>query len=251
VEHRDDSGKNMTGQTCPLHDSQKKHNVYRKAQNAIDKAPYENTDSARRQTPQGIRVLMLFGLIFQRWSPTNREFEIVQKCLESHENPGVPKSDIQKLKKLISINFPPAAEPEATIRSIEEIETNGVVSVKKLLNILTIFIKTDLLPFHPELVAFQMELFCRESWYVQNHNQNYYNSGSSKGRPRKLNHDAIRSEYITLITENPKNKQEIKSMLANKYKCSERTIQNIIKECILNPCPYTHKSTDYLLKSTH
>ena len=95
---------------------------------------------------------------------------------------------------------------------------------------MTIFIKTDRLPFHPELVAFQMESFLRESRWAQEHNPNYYNLGLSKGRPQKYNHDTIYSEYMALINETHNNRQEVESILANKYECTTRTIRNIIRK---------------------
>lgn len=98
---------------------------------------------------------------------------------------------------------------------------------------MTEFIKTDRLPFHPGLVAFQMESFFRESCWAQKHNPNYYNTGLSKGRPKKYNHDTIYSEYMALISETHNNRREVMSNLANKYECTSRTIQNIIKKSAL------------------
>jgi len=238
IEERNDSGKNMTGQTCPLHDPQKNHNSYTKARNTFQQITNENTKIAeddvtakkRRQNPLGIRVLMLFGLIYQKWDLNNPEFEIVQRCLSAPEETGVPRSNIEELKNLISFNFPPIAEPEKIIHAIEEIEKNEIISVKKLHNIITVFIKTDRLPFHPELVAFQMESFLRESRWAQEHNPNYYNFGLSKGRPQKHDHDCIYSEYMALINESHTNRQDVESTLANKYNCTTRTIRNIVKK---------------------
>lgn len=92
VEYRDDSGKNMTGQTCPLHDPQKNHNNYTKARKIFQVLTKENTEIAeddaameRRQNPLAIRMLMLFGLIHQKWVLINDEFNIVQQCLSAPE----------------------------------------------------------------------------------------------------------------------------------------------------------------------
>ena len=237
VEERNDSGKNMTGQTCPLHDPQKNHNSYIKARKTLQRITNENTEIAeddaaieRRQNPLGIRVLMEFCLIYQKWNLINPEFKIVQQCLSAPEETGVPRSNIEELKNFIWLNFPLIAEPEKIIHSIEELEKNKIISVKKLHNIMTIFIKTDRLPFHPELVAFQMESFLRESRWAQEHNPNYYNLGLSKGRPQKYNHDTIYSEYMALINETHNNRQEVESILANKYECTTRTIRNIIRK---------------------
>jgi len=238
IEERNDSEKNMTGQTCPLHDSQKNHNGYTKARKTLKRITKENSEIAeddaaaveRRQNPMGIRMFMLLGLIHQKWDLINPEFKIIQECLSAPEETGVPRSNIEELKNFIWLNFPLITEPETFINRIEELEKNKIISVKRLFNIMIDFIKTDRLPFHPELVAFQMESFFRESCWAQKHNPNYYNLGLSKGRPQKHNHDTIYSEYMALISKAHNNRQEVVSNLANKYECTTKTIQNIIKK---------------------
>jgi len=234
--------KASTGSTCSLHDPKTNPGLYKIAKKQNDKIILWDEQNIARDkggepyfnphhTPKTLNIFMSQALAFNNWNVhSDPIFNLTIKLLTTKPNKKVDECILEQFKNCIIEDYPPIASPGWLADSVQKLKDGNRHTAENLKILLTVFIKDDHLPFHPKIIALYMVLFKYESWYVEEFERNYYNISGTKGRPFKINHNAVLVAANKLKSENPNRERYLASILALQFGCTPTLIRKIIHE---------------------
>lgn len=242
IHKRSGGTKTTISKTCSLHDPITNRGLYNIARNQDTKIKSWKEENNKPEKdsdlhfnphliPKRLNVYMSQALEFNYWdAPSEPIYDLTIKLLETDPKKIIDECTLEKFINCVIETYPPIANPKWLANSVQKLSKDNRHTSENLKILLTMFVKDDYLPFHPNIIAFYMVLFKQESWYAEEYNKNYYNTERTKGRPAKIDVAALLAAAEKFKIENPKVGRNLASDLALRFDITPTRVRQILRK---------------------
>ncbi len=232
------------GKTCDLHDPKKNRSLYNSAgvrrlnqqkifeeQRKKGKIDVEANSDNPEFVPWRLHVEMKLFLSNTNGSQILDDglFGLTYSALSSEKKKEVDIVLLRELVDKVRDNYPKIARPDQFATRIQALIDQSKHTPEELTLVFGWFVFDEYIPLHPNLIAICMRMFLEESWFAQEYDPDYYGVDRGKGRPQKIDPQAVIAAAEKIKLENPKIGSKLSATLAEMFSCTPTRIRQLLK----------------------